>query len=608
MKKALRIILPILLTILILVSAVWYLMIYDPDFTRDTILTTARKFDDSGHHRISAWLYDIAYHQSAGGDDVAIELANHYKSIGNYTKAEYTLSNAISDGGTVDLYIALCQTYVEQDKILDAVSMLANIKDPEIKTQIDAMRPATPTFDLTPGFYSQFVTVNIKSENADLYINANGEYPSTASTAERKLAAANYVTDYFHAYFKKGAMPEIAPIDLSTASVTLPEGETTIYAISVGTNNLVSLLSIQGYTVGGVIQDVTIADPALDSHIREKLNFSADRVFKSNELWDITELTVPEGVADLSDLKYLTYLEKLTIDSSSASDLTGLMGLGQLKELTISGVELSQDSLKVIGTLRSLEKLTLTGCGVSSITNLESLSNLVYLDLSKNTLRNIDVLSGFTRLQEVHMASNVLTDLDAMSDLSELKILDVSNNSLQSLKPLYGISGLSELAAGNNALEDITGLGAMTGLTKLDLSTNLLKDITPVSDCSALTELNIASNKLKDISALAKLTALVRLDFSSNDVSEFPAFTKDHVLGSITASNNKLSSLDALKVLSELYFLDVDHNKEISTLAPITGCHHITQINCFDTKVTQNPFGEGQGVIVNFGLVISEME
>lgn len=606
MKKALRIVLPILLTLLILASAVWYLMIYDPDFTRDTILSTARDFDDSGHHRVAAWLYDLAYHQSAGGDDVAIELANHYKSIGNYTKAEYTLSGAISDGGTVDLYIALCQTYVEQDKILDAVSMLANIKDPEIKAQIDSMRPATPTFDLTPGFYSQFVTVNIHSENADLYINAQGEYPSTASSTERKVAVGTYVKDYFHAYFKKGEMPEITPVDLSTASVTLPEGETTIYAVSVGSNNLVSLLSIQGYTVGGVIQDVTIADTAMDAHIREQLNFSAERTIQSNDLWAITELTVPEGVTDLSDLKYLTYLEKLTISNCSATDLSGLTGLGQLKELNISGTELSQDSLKAIGTLRSLEKLTLTGCSLSSIAPLEGLSGLVYLDLSNNTLRNIDVLSGFTKLQEIHMASNALTDLDAMSGLSELKILDVANNSLQSLKPLFGISGLTELNAGNNAFEDIAGIGALTGLTNLDLSQNILTDISAISGCSALTELNVANNKLKDISVVAQLMALVRLNFSNNDVAAFPEFTKEHALGSITASNNKLTKLDPLKALSELYFLDVDHNKNISTLAPITGCHHLTQINCFDTKVTQNPFGENQGVVVNFGLVVPE--
>ncbi len=606
MKKALRIILPILLTLVILASAMWYLMVYDPDFTRDTILSTAREFDSSGHHRVAAWLYDMAYHQSGGGDEVAIELANHYKSIGNYTKAEYTLSGAISDGGSVELYIALCQTYVEQDKILDAVSMLSNIKDPEIKAQIDLLRPASPTFDLAPGFYSKYVTVNVHSENADLYVNTEGEYPSTANSAERKKAVGTYVKDYIRTYFQNGDPSKISPADLSTVAVALSEGETTIYAVSVGRNNLVSPLSIQGYTVGGIIQDVTLADATLDAHVRQLLNFNTDRTIQSNDLWDITELTVPEEVTDLGDLKNFTYLQKLTISNCGTKELTDLSGLSELKELTITGAELSQDSLKTIGTLRSLEKLTLSNCGLSTIAPLEGLTNLTHLDLSSNALRNIGVFTGFTKLQEVNMSSNVLTDLDAMSALTELKILNISHNSLQSLKPLSGITGLTELYAGNNALQDVEGIGALTGLTKLELNNNILSDISPLSGCTALTELNVSNNSLKDIAVVAQLNLLVRLDFSYNKVKEFPEFPKEHGLGSITASHNELSKLDPLKALKELYFLDIDYNSNVSSLDPIVGCQRLAQVNCFETKVALSPFSENSSIIVNFGFTHEE--
>lgn len=606
MKKALRIILPILLTFAILASAAWYLMVYDPDFTRDTILSTARDFDSSGHHRVAAWLYDLAYRQSGGGDEVAIELANHYKSIGNYTKAEYTLSKAISDGGTVELYIALCQTYVEQDKILDAVSMLSNIKDPEIKANIDLLRPASPTFDLAPGFYSQYVTVNVHGENADLYVNTEGEYPSIASSGERKKAVAIFIKDSFKSYFQKGGAPDISPVDLSTVAVTLPEGETTIYAVSVGSNNLVSPLSIQGYTVGGVIQDVTLTDTVLDAHVRHLLNFNNDRTLKSNDLWDINELTVPEDVTDFSDLKHFTYLQKLNISNCGTTELTGLTGLSELKELSITNAELSQDSLKAIGTLRSLEKLTLSNCNLSSIAALEGLTNLTHVDLSSNTLRNIGVFSGFTKLQEVNMSSNALTDLDAMSDLSELKVLNVSDNSLQSLKSVFGITGLTELYAGNNALEVIEGIGALTALSKLELNQNILSDISHLSGCTALKELDVSNNNLKDITVVAQLNQLVRLSFSHNKVTEFPEFPIDHALGYIDASYNELTKIDPLKALKELYFLDIDYNIQVSSLSPITGCYHLAQVNCFHTKVIQNPFGESSGVIVNFGFIAEE--
>lgn len=60
--------------------------------------------------------------------DLAIRLADAYKKSGNYTKAEYTLVSAITQiPDSVQLYVALSKTYVEQDKLLDAETMLGRI-------------------------------------------------------------------------------------------------------------------------------------------------------------------------------------------------------------------------------------------------------------------------------------------------------------------------------------------------------------------------------------------------------------------------------------------------------------------------------------------------
>ena len=133
MKKIVKILVPIILAVAILLCTAWYLFIYDRAFTRDMLLTFARQSERNGSHTIAAWFYNQAYSQSSNSEAVAIELAEQYKAIGNFTKAEYTLSNAITDGASVDLYIALSKTYVQQDKILDAVSMLSKITNDEAK-------------------------------------------------------------------------------------------------------------------------------------------------------------------------------------------------------------------------------------------------------------------------------------------------------------------------------------------------------------------------------------------------------------------------------------------------------------------------------------------
>ncbi|MBQ3492220.1 MAG: hypothetical protein IJA74_06715, partial [Oscillospiraceae bacterium] len=98
MKRAIRVIIPVVLAIVILVCTAWYLFVYDKALTRDILLNTARHFDKNGNHTVATWFYNQAYNQADDNDDVAIELADQYVSDGNYTKAEYTLSKAIADG------------------------------------------------------------------------------------------------------------------------------------------------------------------------------------------------------------------------------------------------------------------------------------------------------------------------------------------------------------------------------------------------------------------------------------------------------------------------------------------------------------------------------
>ena len=163
MKKLIHFLVPLLMIVLVIASIGWYLFVYDRAFTRDLLLQQARDNDLKGNTSLSSWFYNLAYGFSGQDENVAIELANQYKASGNYTKAEVTLSKAIRDGATKELYIALCKTYVEQDKILDAVSMLANIPNASIKAELEAMRPAAPQADYPSGYYSQYISVTLSS-------------------------------------------------------------------------------------------------------------------------------------------------------------------------------------------------------------------------------------------------------------------------------------------------------------------------------------------------------------------------------------------------------------------------------------------------------------
>lgn len=568
MKRILKGIVPLLLIVGIIVSIGWYLFVYDREFTRDFLIAQARFFDGRGNAEFAAKLYDTAYDYTGKDEDVAIELANQYKADGNFTKAEYTLTNAIADGGTADLYIALCKTFVEQDKLMDAVAMLDNIADPAVKREIEKLRPAAPVTTPQPGFYNQYISVEFEPADATLYCTTNREYPSIAD----------------------------APC---TEPITLPGGETILYALHVADNGLVSPLTVVGYTISGVIEEAKFADPAMELALRELLKLEEDDKLMTDQLWEITEFTVPSDAQVLTDLTLLPYLEKLTIQEHKLDSLTALTTLTGLKELDLSGSRFPADQLKVIAGLPELEKLNLSDCGLSTIADLAGAMNLKFLDLSSNTLRNLEPLIPMTTLEELYLQHNAVTALDALMPLSSLHTLDVSYNSVSNLAPLSACGSLSWLNAGNNLLTGLNGIDTFPALTHLYVDHNKLKDADILAKCTGLIELDISNNELINITALSTLVNLVKLNCSHNELLELPTFPKESVLSVLDASYNGIISIYPLRNLTELTYVYLDYN-DISTIDLLGKCYRLVMVNAYGNPIEDVSELTKHNIIVNY--------
>lgn len=568
MKKFLRFLVSTLLVVTIIASIGWYLFIYDRDFTRDALLSQARYNDLYGNAKLSALFYDLAYDHSGGDENVAIELANQYKADGNYTKAEVTLSNAIKSKSTVELYTALCKVYVEQDKLMDAVALLNNIADPSMKQTLSALRPTAPTPSHEPGFYSQYIQVELSTSSGTVYYTTDGEYPSVAG-------------------------------NVYTEPLALEAGETVIYAISVGNSGLVSEPVVVGYTVGGVIEQVSFADKEMEKAIREVLGVRESEILFTNVLWNITDFTVPAAALSLEDLNLLPYLKNLTIHDQSVQDLSILSHLNKLESLDLSGTVFPADQLKVLANLPSLKDLTLSGCGLSTIAGLDEVQTLTRLDLSNNTLRNLEVLSDMDNLQELYLQHNAVTGLNALGSLTGLETLDISYNSVTDLTPLSSCMMLSSLSADNNALKSLQGVEELTLLTHLSANHNKLMEISVLANCHELVEVSIANNAVSDISAISALTELEVLDFSHNEVEFLPMWAQGCALRTIDGSYNKLKSIDALAALSQITHIYMDYN-ELTSVDALADCYVLVQVNVYGNDIDSVSKLTDHDIIVNY--------
>lgn len=572
MKKTIRIITAITLAVVLIICAAWYLLVYDREFTRDMLLSCARGFESGGNHNTAAWFYNLAYSQSENSDSVAIELAQQYKNSGNYTKAEYTLYNAISEGGGFELYIALSKLYVEQDKLLDAVNMLNSVANADIKAQLESMRPAAPVATPEPAFYNQYISVTLEGTTNTIYFSSNGQYPSTAG--------GGYVEP-----------------------IMLKDGENTIQAISVADNGLVSPLATFGYTVGGVIKPVEFTDSDIESQVRSLIGASNNKELFTNDLWDIKSFTVPEGAKDYKVISDMVFLEELTIESGVSEQLSCISGLSHLQKLIIKNTAVSQETLESIGSLPKLTSLTLSGCSLTSIGSLNKSTGLTYLDLSGNAIRDITALAQMTALTELYLQSNAITDISAISNATSLVKLNLSQNSITSLAPLSTLVSINWLDAGTNALNDLGDFGKLTELSYLSLSSNQLSDISQIGKCTKITELYISSNAISDISALASLSQMQHFNFSHNQVASLPKWSSNCDLVDIDGSYNNLDSLDNLSGLSSLSIVNMDYNPNIRSITSLSKCPVLLEVNVYGTAVSDVKSLTSQSIVVNYNPV-----
>ena len=513
--------------------------------------------------------YEMAVKLDPGNTDYVLSLADACIAGGSYTKAERSLVSAIKDNPSVALYAKLSSVYVAQDKLFDAQKMLDSINVPALRSELDALRPAAPVLTPQPGDYDEYIDLTIEY-TADTYVSLTEQYPSTAS-------------------------------EIYTEPIALSAGATNVSAISVGADGLVSPLAEGKYTIVGVVEEVIFVSSELEAYVRETLFIPRTGKVMTDDLWKITELTLPDNVSEFDDLVYFTKLQKLVIHDMPLTSCSFLSAMPELESLDLSGCMLSPEDLEAIGSLPLLSQLTLSNCDLTNISSLAALTDLSELDLSDNSISDINAISGMKYLRRLDLRCNAVSSLEALKHASKLQILDISENNIPSLAPLSNCAQLERLIADDNHISDIGVVAKMPKLATFCASRNRIFDVSALASCTALTRLELANNELTDISMIADIPQLSYLDVSYNLITDIPQLNvEESKLSSFYASHNKLESVAHLAGLLELTYVNVDYNDNIEDVECLAPCHMLVQVDCFGTKVEKVEVLLNMGVIVNF--------
>lgn len=547
MKHVLKVLIPLVLVVAIAAGAAWYFLSYRPDLTCAFYVNRAEAAISQGRYSRAVKCYSRAWDLYPEDTSLAISLANAYKLDGNYTKAEYTLVSAITEmPDCLDLYLALSKTYVEQDKLLDADQMLSRTANEDIQAQLDELRPEAPVIQPESGYYTEYIDVSLSYSGDAAYLSTEGAYPSLDG-------------------------------DLYTGPVTLDAGESTVVAIVVSEDGLVSKAVTAGYTIGGVIEEYTFTDPAVESAVRSILGKEADDPVMTDEMWSLTTLELTSDVRDLSDLSICRGLTNLTIHDVYGIDFSILSELTALETLDLSNCTVSSGGLKAIGTLKNLKTLKLSNCAITDVSSLATCTSLQVLDLSGNVISDISPLSALTALTDVNLSGNTIGSIASLASATGLTRLDITSNQVASLTPLSNKSALTELLASQNSISDLT----------------------PLSTCTALETVELSNNSISDLTPLAGLTALVNLEANQNSIATLPDFSAATALSQVSLSNNALTDVSGFSGLPYLNYLDIDYNN-VSDLLPLLDCRNLVQVNAFANPITEVSELQEHGVIVNY--------
>ena len=248
--------------------------------------------------------------------------------------------------------------------------------------------------------------------------------------------------------------------------------------------------------------------------------------------------------------------------------------------LVLSGNGLSSADRAAIGTLKNMESLSVSDCGISDLSFLSGLDRLTLLQVSDNAVRDLSPLSGLKKLKTLYIDNNPVASLEPLYGLTNLRTLsmkgiDVSEDQLAALKKalpdchIYSdtpdaeekeitlggrtfSTDVTELNLGGLNITDISALAACKKLEKLDLRDNKITDISPLVELQNLKWLCIWSNEVEDVYPLLSLKELEYFDADSNKISDLSVLEYLPKLNELWLNNNPLESFEPLRTLTGL--------------------------------------------------------
>ena len=226
-----------------------------------------------------------------------------------------------------------------------------------------------------------------------------------------------------------------------------------------------------------------------------------------------------QRIEDISGLKDLP-LKELYLSKNMITDFSVIQSLIDLDILCI--LENPAVDLSPLRDCGNISQLNIQGMHLTDIDFLKNM-NLNYLDMNNAEVENgiFEPLTEMKNLNTLCMCNVNEAAAETLSKMSTLKSLVMwgGETSLEDLKPLKGMDELESLAF-TAPISSLEGIEQFPSLNFLSVSFSLVKDLTPITGAENLQIIDISNAEIENYEALFKHTGLKEVRCSEEQKQE----------------------------------------------------------------------------------------
>lgn len=295
--------------------------------------------------------------------------------------------------------------------------------------------------------------------------------------------------------------------------------------------------------------------------------------------------------APISTFQPLKSFKKLTFLRVDQTMLTNFDGIEELSQLVFFSAKLVKADFSKAVSPKKLRYLNLSGTPLASVSSLQPLNQLEYLDIDNTQVKEEEVLSFITK----HPSTMVLYRTSALAawweGLSEEWIRLMRQNLEMSQEPsaaeLHKLTSFSTLVLKDELISEFSPLQVFSLLKSLTLSRLPIGNLTGLPFLNQLESLAISEMPVTDASPLGAAVKLKRLSLSSTGVADLRPLGTLKTLEDLDISATQVKRLNGLETLTNLRRLNCS-NTGVFTFGRITELTALQQITCFNTKLKEN--------------------